>query len=78
MNLTKKLPAINSVPNKLLYLPDVNGMLPNKSILKQYWTIIFTAKKTNVIIEIKNNGRKIFIFFSKIKENANAKIINLK
>jgi len=36
MNLAKKPPAINSVPNKLLYLPGVNGMLPNKSILKQY------------------------------------------
>ena len=52
MNLAKKPPAINSVPNKLLYLPGVNGMLPNKSILKQYWIIILTAKKTSVIVEI--------------------------
>ena len=78
MNLAKKPPAINSVPNKLLYLPGVNGMLPNKSILKQYWIIILTAKKTSVIVEIRNNSRKVFKSFPKIRENANAKIINLK
>ena len=66
------------MPNKLLYLPGVSGMLPSKSIFKQYWITILTAKKTKVIVEIINNSRKVFIVFPKIKEKANAKIINRK